>query len=113
MAAEILNLQLWVSDYDFVKDLTMQESVNSWAVFLNGAHISMQSEMHYCTTSLVMEAELVVATACVQDMLFLIWLMELIGMMVKKPIVLTVDNKGTKDLANNWSVGSCKWHIDI
>lgn len=44
MAAEILNLQLWVSDYDFVKDLTMQESVNSWAVFLNGAHISMQSK---------------------------------------------------------------------
>ena len=41
--------------------------------------------------------------ACAQDMLFLMWL-ESIGLKVRKPMVLMVDNIGAKDLANNWSV---------
>ena len=54
-------------------------------------------------TLLDTEAELVAAMACAQDMLFLMWL-ESIGLKVRKPMVLMVDNIGAKDLANNWSV---------
>ena len=39
--------------------------------------------------------------------------MESIGLRVKKPMVLMVDNKGAKDLANNWSVGGRTRHIDV
>ena len=72
------------------------ERLSVWAVFLNGAPISMHSKMQDCTT----EAELVAAMACARDMLFLKQLLESIGLTVKKPMVLTVDNKGAKDLAN-------------
>ena len=40
-------------------------------------------------------------------------LMESIGLTVKKPMELTVDNKGAKDLANNWSVGGRTRYIDV
>ena len=51
-----------------------------------------------------MEAELVAAMACAQDMLFSMQMLESIGLKVRKPVVLMVENKGEKDLANNWSV---------
>ena len=101
------------SDSDFAKDPTARKSVSGWSVFLNGAPISMRSKMQDCTTLSVTEAELVAATACAQDMLFSMRLMESIGLTVKKPMVLTVDNKGAKDLANNWSVGGRTRHIDV
>ena len=101
------------SDSDFAKELTEQKSVSSWVVFLNSAPISMRSKMQDCMTLSVTEAELVAAMACVQDMLFLMQLMESIGLTVKKPMILMVDNKGAKDLANNWSVGGLTQHIDI
>ena len=73
----------------------------------------MRSKMQDCMTLSVTEAELVAAAACVQDMLFLMQLMESIGLTVKKTMILMVDNKGAKDLANNWSVGGQTWHIDV
>ena len=93
------------SDSDFAKDPATCKSVSRWAVFLNGAPISMRSKMQDCMTLLVTEVELVVAMACTQDMLFSMQLLESIGLKVRKPMMLTVDNKGAKDLANNWSVG--------
>jgi hypothetical protein len=101
------------SDSDFAKDPAARKSVSGWSVFLNGAPISMRSKMQDCTTLSVTEAELVAATACAQDMLFSMRLMESIGLTVKKPMVLTVDNKGAKDLANNWSVGGRTRHVDV
>ena len=93
------------SDLHFGKDPEMHKSVSGWAVFLNGAPILMRSKMQDCTTLSVVEAELVAATACAQDMLFLMQLLESIGLMVQELMVLMVDRKGAKDLVNNWSVG--------
>ena len=73
----------------------------------------MQSKMQDYKTLSVMEAELVAATACAQDILFSMRLLESIGLKVRKPMVLMVDNKGAKDLANNWSVGGCTWHNEV
>ena len=93
------------SDSDFAKDPATCKSVSGWAVFRNGAPILMSSKMQDCTTLSVTEVELVAAMACTQDMLFSMRLLESIGLKVQKPMVLMVDNKGAKDLANNWSVG--------
>jgi len=101
------------SDSDFAKDPATRKSASGWAVFLNKAPISMRSKMQDCTTLSVTEAELVAATACAQDILFAMRLMESIGLSVKKPMVLTVDKKGAKDLANNWSVGGRTRHIEV
>jgi hypothetical protein len=63
------------------------------------------------TTLSVTEAETVAAVECVQDMLFGMHLLESMGLKVKKPMVLEIDNKGAKDLARNWSIGGRTRHI--
>jgi hypothetical protein len=35
------------------------------------------------------------------------------GLLVKKPMMLYADNKGAKDLANNWSVGGRTRHFEV
>jgi hypothetical protein len=42
---------------------------------------------------------------CAQDMIFTMWLIESIGLKVKLPMFLEMDNKGAVDLANNRSFG--------
>jgi hypothetical protein len=55
--------------------------------------------------SSVTEAELFAVTCCAQDMLFKMRVLESMGLKVKKTMTLKVDNKGAKDLCDNWSVG--------
>ena len=100
------------SDSDFAKDQTTRKSVSGYVTYLNGAVVTVKSKMQQSVTLSVTEAELVAATSCVQDMIFIMRVLESIGLKVKKPMILQVDNKGAKDLANNWSVGGRTRHID-
>ena len=50
---------------------------------------------------------------CAQDMLYVMRIVEALGLKVKKPMELTMDNKGAVDLANNWSVGGRTRHVDV
>ena len=61
--------------------------------------------MQECVTLSVTEAELVAATSCAQEMLYIKKVLDSIGIGINLPIILKVDNKGVKDLINNWSVG--------
>jgi hypothetical protein len=69
--------------------------------------------MQGCVTLSVTEAELVSATQCAQDMLFIMRILESIGLKVQKPMVLEIDNKGAVDLAHNWSVGGRTRHDSV
>ena len=51
-------------------------------------------------------------TECAQDMLYVMQILESIGLSVEKPMTLEVDNKGAVDIANNWSVGGRTRHIE-
>ena len=59
------------------------------------------------------EAERFAATGCAQDMLFEMRILESMGLKVKKPMILNVDNKGAKDLCDNWSVGGRTRHVEV
>jgi hypothetical protein len=61
----------------------------------------------------VTEAELVAATQCAQDMLFAMRAVESMGLKVKKPMILEIDNKGAVDLMHNWSVGGRTRHVEV
>ena len=39
--------------------------------------------------------------------------LESMGLKVKKPMILQVDNRGAKDLMNNWSVGGRTRHVQV
>ncbi len=53
------------------------------------------------------------AVLCVQDMLYAKNLIESIGLKVKLPLKLEIDNKGAVDLINSFSVRGCTRHIDV
>jgi hypothetical protein len=88
-------------------------SVAGHAVFLQGAPISEKSKVLQTTVLSVTEAELCSGIECVQDMLFCMRVMESIGLRVKKPMKLSIDNKGAVDYANNWSTGGRMRHSVI
>ena len=59
------------------------------------------------------KAETYAGVMCVQDMLYMKNVMESLGLRVKLPIFLEMDNQGAVYLANNWSVGGRTRHIDV
>jgi hypothetical protein len=88
-------------------------SVSGTAVFLEGAPIECKSNMQKWVTLSVTEAEIVAATSCAQSMLFEFRLLRSIGLEVKLPMELRVDNSGAKDFFNNWSVGGRMRHVHV
>ena len=73
----------------------------------------MRSNTQKSVTLSVTEAEQAAAVSCAQDMLFVMRLVESMGLKVKKPMVLKLDNKGAHDLSHNWTIGGRTRHVDV
>ena len=101
------------SDSDYAKDTDTRKSVSGTSTFLNGSPINTRSNTQKSVTLSVTEAELVAAAQCAQDMLFDMRVIESMGLKVKKPMILEVDNKGAVDLTHNWSVGGRTRHVEV
>jgi hypothetical protein len=90
----------------------MKSRGTSWAVKPRyGAPVVGRGKMQGCVTLSVTEAELVSGCDCTQDMLYVMRLLESIGLKVKKPMVLWMDNKGAVDLANSWTIAGRTRHV--
>jgi len=61
----------------------------------------------------VCEEEQTAGVLCAQDMLYVRHILESMGLKVKLPMILEMDNMGAVDLANNWSVGGRTIHVDV
>jgi hypothetical protein len=48
-----------------------------------------------------------------RDMLFIMRVLESLGLLVEKPMILKVNNQGAVDLANNWSIEGRTRHIEV
>jgi hypothetical protein len=101
------------SDSTYASCPDTRMSVSGTAVFLEGAPIECKSNMQKWVTLSVTEAEIVAATSCAQSMLFEFRLLRSIGLDVKLPMELRVDNSGAKDFFNNWSVGGRMRHVHV
>jgi hypothetical protein len=101
------------SDSDFAKDPERRRSVSGYSTFLCGAPVTMKSRMQRCVTLDVTSAELVSATQCAQDMLFVMRVVESMGLKVKKPMILEIDNKGAVDISHNWSISGRSRHDSV
>jgi hypothetical protein len=102
-----------MSDTTYASDYDTRRSVMGRTTFLNDAPVIMKSNMRRIADLSVTESELGGATETAQDMLFTMRSVEAMGLKVKKPMILYVDNKGAKDLINNWSVGGRTRHIEV
>ena len=99
------------SDSDYAKDPIKRRSVTGNCSFLEGCVINTRSRMQKLTALSVSEAELVSATECAQDLMYAKGLLESIGLKVRLPINLHIDNSGCIDLICNWSSGGRTRHI--
>jgi hypothetical protein len=59
------------------------------------------------------EAETYAGFTCMEDMLYKKNVLESLGLKVKLPMVLKMDNQGVMYLANNWSIGGRTRHIGV
>ena len=92
-------------------DPDTKRSVDGRSTFLCRSPLLAESKSMPVVALSVTESELHAATSCVQDMLFEMRVLESMGLKVKKPMALEVNNKGAKDLMNNWSIGGCTHHV--
>jgi hypothetical protein len=102
-----------VSDSDYAKDPVTRRSVSGWAVFLHGAPFIRKSKMQQFVTLSVTEAECVAAVSWVQDMMYGKQFLESMGLRVKLPMLLYMDNKGGVDLFNGWSIAGNTRSISV
>lgn len=101
------------SDADWAKDPDTRRSVSGYTTFLEDAPVAFKCAGQRFVTISSAESELGSATSCAQDMLFVMRVLESIGLRVKKPMILEIDNQGAIDWTNSWSVGGRMRHIDV
>jgi hypothetical protein len=99
------------SDSDYAKDKDTRRSVTGWSVFLCGAPVSTKSKMLQAVSLSVTEAELFAGCNCAQDMMFVMRILNSMGLKVKLPMVLQMENKGAINLVYNWSSAGRTRHI--
>jgi hypothetical protein len=74
----------------------------------------IQSGSQKSVTLSLTEAALVAGVKTAQDMLFVMRVMESMGLKVNKPMILLMDNLGTNDLTHNWkSIGGHTRHVHV
>jgi len=100
-----------LSDAVYANHLDDRKSDSSWTVLLNKAPTVIKAGKQDTTALSATESEAYAAISCVQDMLLVMRIIESIGLKVKKPMNVWIDNKGTVDLFNNCSVTGRTWHI--
>ena len=101
------------ADGDFAKCPVISKSVSGYSTFLEGVPITAKSTMQKFVALSVTESESSAGTSCARDMLYIIRLLEYMGLKVQKPMILERDNKGAVDLADNWSAGGRTKHVKL
>eukprot|EP00984_Skeletonema_dohrnii_P034690 scaffold33638_cov142-Skeletonema_dohrnii-CCMP3373.AAC.8 len=101
------------ADSDYAVNPDDRRSISGGRTFLNECPIIAKSATQKTVSLSVTEAEQNAGVSTAQDMIFVLRVMEALGLKVELPMVLEMDNKGAVDLANNWSVGGRTRHVDV
>jgi hypothetical protein len=98
---------------DYAKKPNNRCSVLGQVVYLEGAPTMFKSSTERTVPLSTTEAETYAGVTCMQDMLYMKNILESLGLRIKLPTVLEIDNQGAVYLANNWSIGGRTRHIDV
>ena len=101
------------SDSDYAVCQETRRSVTGYVGYLEGSLVVARSVMQKRSALSTTEAELYALVSCVQDLIYVKQLLGSMGLTVKTPIIVKVDNKGTVDLANGWSTGGNLKHVEV
>ncbi len=99
------------SDSDFAGDIENRKSISGFIIYLNDNLISWSSKQQPIVTTSSTEAEYVSLSDMVKEILFIKGIIKFMGIEVKTPIKINVDNKGAIFISENPTVKRTK-HID-
>jgi hypothetical protein len=100
------------TDSDWCGDKDTRKSVTAYEMWVNEVLIDWKSRLQRTVALSSTEAECVALCEVCQEILYIRQLIESMGMNVKYPIIVHVDNVGAMSLANNESTQRTK-HIDV
>jgi hypothetical protein len=101
------------SDSDYAKDTQTRKSISGYRVLLEGTPVMFKSSTQKSVALSVCKAAQYSGVIRTQEMLYCKNVLESMGLKVKLPMLLEMDNKGAVDLANNWSVGGQTRHVNV
>ena len=96
----------WAGDSD-------RRSQSGYIFLFAGGPIAWSSRKQTCVALSTAEAEIVAASACVQDAIWFMSILSELGMAPKKPITIFEDNEGAIALAETSVTGKRTKHIDL
>ena len=100
------------SDSDWAGDKDNRRSVSGLALFVCGVLVAWRSKQQKTVALSSSEAEFVAASEAVKDVLFVVNVLESLGIEVEKPIIVRVDNMGAVFMSQNNSSGARTRHVD-
>ena len=101
-----------LANLDYAKCPVSRRSVSGYSTFLEGAPVTVKSAIQKVVALSVTEEEIIAGVQCAQDMLYVKRVIEGLGLKVKLPMVLRIDNSGAVDLANNWTAEGRTKHME-
>jgi hypothetical protein len=101
------------SDSDFGGDSDTRISVSGFCVFLLGVPICWKSKTQRSVTLSSSEAEFVALSEAAKEIKFIVQVLHSIGISVKIPIIVRVDNVGAIFMAENVTTTARTKHVDI
>ena len=102
-----------ISDSEYAGDRDTRISVYGYVIYFCGAPIAWKSKSGKSVTLSSTEAEYFAMSEVVKEIIFVKQVIESMGIKLKFPIVVRVDNVGAIYLANNHTTGQRTKHIDI
>jgi hypothetical protein len=102
-----------VSDSEYAGDKDTRVSVYGFVIYFCGSPISWKSKSGKSVTLSSTEAEYFAMSECAKELIFIKNVLESMGIKVKLPIEIKVDNTGAIFLSNNYTSGQRTKHIDV
>ena len=114
---KVRNTLIWTmimwSDSDWGGDKDNRLSVSGMALFVCGVLVAWRSKQQKSVALSSSEAELVAASEAVKEIVFVMQVLNSIGIPVETPVIVRVDNMGAIFMAENASSSVRTRHIDI
>jgi hypothetical protein len=101
------------SDSDWAGDKVTRKSVSGYMVFFNGALVCWRSKSQHCISLSSSETEMYALTEAVKEIPFLVQVLLFIGVKIKLPVQVKVDNMGAIYMSENSAPSARTRHADI
>lgn len=91
---------------------SITRSTSGYVIILCGGTISANSHRQHCITMSSTEAELVALADCAIELLYILGVLEDLGVEIPRPVDVCTDNKGAYDLCHRFTSAQNSRHVD-